>query len=309
MRRERFLAYVRDALGHLDDHLYLDTHPLAEIHGVTMGSSPPGATRRVLLECIRGLRPAPGVPADSPAWRRHRYLELRYLEGKGPGEVARDLNVSPRQCQRDHVEAVEALGSILWARYGDLAASEGRPDETTHGPDLGDRPTERGNTLQSELLRAAEGLGEGPTALGDVIRRVVGVVLDLAREHQVRLKLAVPAGLPPTAVNANVLRHALLSLLSFAIERSGDGLVTISALGVEDAVRLEVAFRPRADDVLRTERAVPGIVGGDDPLVVIRPLLAMQGGRVELASRQGRGCTVSFQLPLAEATTVLVIDD
>ncbi len=310
MDREQFLFCVRDALSHFDDHLYLDTHPLAEFLREATGQSPPGTARRILLDCIRDLRPAADVPHDSPAWRRYRHLWLRYVDGKTPREVAHEINVSQRQCQRDHLEAIEALSSILWARHEDLAGRSGQtPESNDARVNRGDRSVERGSSLESELLRAGRGLAEAPTPVGDVIKQVVTVILDLARDRQVRLKLAVPAGLPPAAVNANALRHVLLSLLSYAVESSDDGLLTISAVGTEDAVRLDVDFRSHADVVATAGRLGSGVVRADDPLFVIKSLVEMQGGRVDITTRPDGEVSVGFHLPLAKVTTVLVIDD
>jgi CheY-like chemotaxis protein len=224
--------------------------------------------------------------------------------------VAQEINVSLRQGQRDHLEAIEALGSILWARYEDLEDRSGltpEPDNVRFS--RGDRSVERGSSLESELLRTGRGLAEAPTPVGDVIKQVVTVILDFARDRQVRLKLALPAGLPPAAVNANALRHVLLSLLSYAVESSDHGILTISAVGTEDAVRLDVAFRSRADSVAIAGSIASGVVRADDPLFVIKSLVEMQGGRVETTVRPGGDVTVSFHLPLAKVTTVLVIDD
>src|SRR5205814_2076040 len=76
---------VRDALAHLHDLPYLQTHPLAE----KIGPSPTPAHMGVwlherLLKAIEALRPDTRVTASSRARRTYDLLSLRYAQDLDP---------------------------------------------------------------------------------------------------------------------------------------------------------------------------------------------------------------------------------
>src|SRR5438874_10319283 len=82
-RRTAFGREVRDALAHLHDLPYLQTHPLARAvrqdvarRGETVGR----VLQRTLRDALERLRPA--AEGRSPrAWRTFEALRLRYVEG------------------------------------------------------------------------------------------------------------------------------------------------------------------------------------------------------------------------------------
>src|SRR5690349_17308176 len=109
-----FERYVQEALEQLYDPAYLLTHPLAMLLVPRSGSESPGHTlTRVLREAIAALKPPRDAPSHSPAWRSYRLLTLRYVEMLRIPQVASELGISPRQCRRDHHDALNALRSIL----------------------------------------------------------------------------------------------------------------------------------------------------------------------------------------------------
>jgi predicted ATPase len=134
---------VRDALRHLYDPVYLQTHPLTrrvrlEDDGgaARRGGAPTDGTalRDRLLEAIAALRP-PGEeppaggergPGVGGAWRRYRLLVLRYAEAREIAAVCRALAVSRREYDREHQQGLEAVVSLLGARWtGATAGGEG----------------------------------------------------------------------------------------------------------------------------------------------------------------------------------------
>src|SRR5437867_3259020 len=75
---------VRDALTHLHDLPYLQTHPLArllELDPATRAPTPGHVLQERLLGAIQRLRPSPDTPPGARAWRTYRLLHLRYVEG------------------------------------------------------------------------------------------------------------------------------------------------------------------------------------------------------------------------------------
>src|SRR5712692_117809 len=115
-----FDVQVQDALDHLFDPAYLLEHPLIEMVVSRNASESSGqALHRTLREAIALLKPSSDAPLHSPAWRAYRYLSLRYVEMLTIGQVARELGISPRQCRRDHHEALSALCATLKNKFAD----------------------------------------------------------------------------------------------------------------------------------------------------------------------------------------------
>ena len=105
---------VRDALLHLYDVTYLQTHALGRGLKVTAGDDASFRGKRllqVLLDAIESLRPVIGAPADSRAWRSYHLLELRYIRGLTVDEAIARLAISKTQYWRDHARALEAVAS------------------------------------------------------------------------------------------------------------------------------------------------------------------------------------------------------
>lgn len=112
-----FTRGVRDALRHLHDPVYLETHPLArQLAAPTDNSLPAGKTlRQVLLHAIAALRPEP-ASVDRRASRLHDLLTLRYVEAHAVDTVAASLAISRREYNREHRQALNAVVSLLRIR-------------------------------------------------------------------------------------------------------------------------------------------------------------------------------------------------
>jgi predicted ATPase len=112
--------HVRDALTHLYDPTYLQTHPLTQLmprepnnHAVRLGK----ALQGYLLAAIEELRPSDEI-AESHAWRSYQLLRLRYVEALEIPAIARQLAVSQSECFRDLRRAVQAIAGIVGERWG-----------------------------------------------------------------------------------------------------------------------------------------------------------------------------------------------
>src|SRR5690242_15120842 len=81
LRRTDFGRDVCDALAHLHDLAYLQTHPLTRRMSAVLpgeGGQTGRVLRAVLLEAIEALRPTVPSASDSHALRGYQILRLRY---------------------------------------------------------------------------------------------------------------------------------------------------------------------------------------------------------------------------------------
>ncbi|HEV8636796.1 MAG TPA: tetratricopeptide repeat protein, partial [Chloroflexota bacterium] len=115
---------VRDALVHLHDLPYLQTHPLAGRVGPAPGARAAASgtiLRRRLLDAVEALHPPAGAAGGSHAWRGYRILVLRYVEALDVEAVREQLALSSSEYYRDHRRALAAVSSLV--RTG-LSAAE-----------------------------------------------------------------------------------------------------------------------------------------------------------------------------------------
>ncbi|MGH2351117.1 MAG: hypothetical protein ACRDJN_05825 [Chloroflexota bacterium] len=139
-----FARQVRDALRHLYDPIYLQTHPLtrfvrqdADTAAGPAGKASPPTDGAALRRCLLDALAAPQPPGESPgdmktgleaeplrgaeagrsAWRRYRLLVLRYEEGHDIAAVCGQLGISRREYEREHRQGLDAVVSLLGARW------------------------------------------------------------------------------------------------------------------------------------------------------------------------------------------------
>ncbi len=110
---------VRDALAHLDDLAYLQTHALARRFQPEPGRSPASAAkllRQALLAAIEAMRPRQGA-TDPHACRAYQSLYLRHVEGRPIPAVLDKLAISRSEYYRVYRRALGAVSSLLQARW------------------------------------------------------------------------------------------------------------------------------------------------------------------------------------------------
>ena len=303
MDREQFAERVHEAIARLNDRPYLQTHPLAGLLRAGHQGGPAGEQlQRLLLEAIDELRPRLGGQPGTPERRRYEYLRLHYVEDLTHEQTAHRLGVSLRQGHRDHHEALANLVDLLWARFrppasaGDATAAQ---RELTRAPQ---------DTLAAELARLGASAGRGPTSLRRALDDAVDTVAELAASGGARIRLSLPADVPELGLDGVVLREALVSLLSYALESAPGGEVQLQAVAGEDRVELAVlASAPRS-----ARPAEGGATGRseDNRLLVAKQLLELQGGALELLSTGGAArLFVRVGLPAVTHSSVLLIDD
>ncbi len=293
--RMGMLAQTRDALGKLYQPAFLQIHPLARmlVPGRPVGERG-AALRELLLDAMQRLRPPHTTAYDAPSWRRYRSLYAFYLEGKGFDEIARDQGVSERQARRDLNRAVEEVRDLLWVRYCEIHEAPTRDEgETERRPEAG--------AVDDEVARIGSLAPGEPVDVVASLRDAVALAARLADRLGTRLTLSIPRSLPAVAVNQTALRQALLSVLGWILDGCPGGGVDVAA--DEAAHWVEVVVEARG---WRPEG--PGGGDGESGLRLGQRLLELQGGRVDVVTRDG-SCRVRLALPSTAVPVVLVVDD
>jgi CheY-like chemotaxis protein len=294
-RHAPFVQDVLECLGRLHDIPYLDTHRLATLVERGRGS----ALQRALMDAIEELRPPAKSfqTAASPAWRQHRYLQLRYVEGSSRVNAIAQLGISARQASRDQDQALRRVADLLWNRYArEQPATAMRPSTTASTA-----------TFEAELSQivAAE---ESNIDLVSTIESVVATVQPLARNQRVRVECDLSDTLPPVAISRTLLRQGLINLLSYVIETRPGATLLIDATDTPRGVGLTLrARRGRGRPLAR-------LSGHESPsteelLEAGRRLLQAARVRVDINWARDGELLLDVVLPTVPRQNVLVIDD
>ncbi len=138
----------------------------------------------------------------------------------------------------------------------------------------------------------------------------LGMLRPLAEKNATRIACDVPANLPEIKADQNACQQILLNLVSNAIKFSpDDGLVSISARQHGRSIRIQVkdngigipaAFmsslgKPfeQADKNLNRKFEGSGL-----GVSVVMGLVELHGGKIDFASTEGKGTTVTLTLPI-----------
>lgn len=178
------------------------------------------------------------------------------------------------------------------------------------------RQAERLELLIREILDASHlDTGRVPLDLGPVrLRELVDdVVAELEAQLEGRqVRIDVDSALPPVNADETKLRQVLVNLLTNAIKYSPGGApVTLEASPASDMVRVAVmdhGIGIKESDMARlfkkfqriadpSTRKVPGSGLG---LYIVKGLVELQGGRMDVTSQYGKGSTFAFTMPVAE---------
>ncbi|MEA2683526.1 MAG: hypothetical protein QOK05_1854 [Chloroflexota bacterium] len=177
------------------------------------------------------------------------------------------------------------------------------------------RQAERLELLIREILDASHiDTGRVPLVLGPVRLRdlVDDVVAELEAQLEGRqVRIDVDESLPPVNADETKLRQVLVNLLTNAIKYSPGGApVTLEASPASDMVRVAVkdhGIGIKESDMARlfkkfqriadpSTRKVPGTGLG---LYIVKGLVELQGGRMDVTSEYGKGSTFAFTMPVA----------
>lgn len=299
-----FNEWVQEALSHLYDHAYLQSHPLSSLLAAGPEGQAVGRTlHRVLFESVEDLKPPRGTPTASAVWRRYNYLFLRYVETLGVAAVATRLGISERQSRRCHREALAAVAELLWGRYSELlrgGVDAGRAeDEATRT---------RAMALRAEVAKVGSARRSAPVEVGEVLGSALATLRPLAQEKGVTIGVGIDEGLPGALVDRGVLRQALLEILLYGLFQWPASRIQIGATGTPGYVEIALSVSRPGEARASAPDAAPTQGPSNDRLAVGRQLLDTQGGRVDVRGSRD-GTTISVSLPAADAATVLLIDD
>ena len=297
--REEFAKWVHDALNELYDSVSLRSHPLAVALRLAPGDPlQRGQTlRREILEAIRMLRPAPGIPARSPDWRMYRILELRYIEGLTPDEVIDRVALSRSHYYHEQGRALEALVSALWGKYQGLhQASAGTPPAS--------QPTHQ-DLLRSEAERlyASPEMQDAVPVMA-LLKDLEGVLERIATVQGVSLRMK--AGHPTMVLPANrvLLRQAILEAAACLLSPAGADALEVATFEEPPSIGIDIVARCSAESAKPSQSAS----GPLTTMETCRQLVATMEGHIETAETDNAR-RVRFAWRAPSPRRLLVIDD
>lgn len=295
LAHDQFLSSLRLALTHLYDPHLLQASPLIEILGLADQPQAASALRRVLVQAIDEMKPAPQVPPQARAWRTYDILFCRYVQQCSQEEVAEQIGISVRHLRREQQMAVDALAHHLQERFHlELAASHVTVEEE-------DAAEEITTPLPEELAWLRQSPPTQPVEIEQALQAALELIRPLATQHTVVIQATLPRTTAAFAVHFVALRQILLGLLMVAVRQAANGRVDIAAEALPQAVEVKIACQ-----------AAPAAraLSADDlsNLDMVRQLVDACGGRLFVdAAAVPFQATVS--LPTLEQIPILVIDD
>jgi two-component system cell cycle sensor histidine kinase PleC len=148
--------------------------------------------------------------------------------------------------------------------------------------------------------------------IGGVIEEVLRLVGPRAAEGKIAILREVEA-MPPFKADKRALKQVFINIMSNAIKFTPEGgTVKISARTEHDRVRLQISDTgigiPQGDieklgrPFEQVENQFTKSRGGSGlGLAISKSLIDLHGGRLVITSREGRGTTVTIELPLQSA--------
>jgi len=278
MEPDDFRKQIKDALEHLYDTAYLETHPL-----LLQFSTQPADSRLtraqklrgLLKEAVEALRPPEGSPTGSPEWRSYLALRYRYVQGSSHGEVESELGISLRQLQRELHKGLDAIAAWLWDKRA--------------APTTGVSETQE---LEQELREWQ--ISRQNCAMQTLVDDTLWMCKPLFEERGISTQTDLPADLAPVFVDATLTRQALFKILR--VLTSTPGTLTIHA----------VEHRTETQLVLTSASRIAFEQNEDWH---IAQMICQQLG-IQLAAHTSDAQTeITFTLPRASQPRVLMIDD
>lgn len=284
-----WIHWTRDALEHIFNvtalRQSLETMPTGECAGGTGSARADDvlALQQRLIRIIEQLKPAPDVPASSLAWRVYNALEYRYIRGLTQSEAAAELNISLRQLRREQDKGIEAVAYLLSRTAPGVS---GRPDQTRRSADA--------QASAWEFLR-----------LDDLLHAVLSLLDPLLNQHNVHVRVCLPAPCPIVWTNRMILRQVLILSLSWAARRAMGRMLEIHARVEQGLARVRVSA---AGDGPET-----GAAYSHGPAPQERDHLIQMAGeidaRIALPDATVPPALFELSLPVSERACLLVVDD
>lgn len=223
------------------------------------------------------MHPPPATPAHAPAWRLHRLLSLRYLDGLTQHEAAAELGIGLRHFKREQQRAIEALDALIF----DLPA-----------------PTDRGH---SPVAPASEPASAGPdlTNLAEVLRAALAVLDPVLTQQDLNVTVSLEDNLPGAQVSPMLARQLVINALGWLIRDTQHERLLVRVCALPGPPRPVVALELEHPLVGRRQTI------GHTLEQLARSARADLS--VEVTPRQTQ--KLVMRLPAAQSRYVLMIDD
>lgn len=294
---DTFALLVRDVLQHFHSPAHLQIQRLVEIW--PWRDQPldtrAQALREVLVDALESLRPDVPVAGGRTESLAYDVLRLRYIECLTPDQVGEALGLSHTSYYRHHRDAMEALVSLLWARYRrEQSAGPATPD----GADVSGADS----LARQEALRVARMSGSQAARVQEAVQDARATVDPLLRQRGIDLVGEIPGDLPTVHVDPVVLRQIVLNALLEALNVAAHGALRLSAGVVGERVTIQIAGLDEGKVRASGRQRMTGIT-------VSQGLLAAYGGRLVFGRDEVGTPSFCISIPCNKAKTVLIIDD
>ena len=291
-----FVRQVADAYQHLYDIVYLRTHPL-----VSALDEPDSRTRKekawalhhLLLDTIAGIDPGEKAPSLSVAWRRHKLMQLRFVDGMEVPAVAEELAISRRTYYREKREAIRAVAELLWDRsLGDRARGEGGSDK---------EPT-RLELVRIEAARASQTARYA--SIRSIIHDATELIQNIVQATSTRMTVHWDSLPDNVMTDRTIMRQLLLGLLTELVDSFSDASINIDAV-VNDS-HASITLTARGTSV---SPGTPEHSERDIEMDLLSELARSHSMQIVPTHRgpMTRGYTLT--VPTEMRTTILVVDD
>ena len=284
---EQFCRELHQVLTHLYDYAYILNHPFCHWWGE---KEEPGITRsqrvrQAILEAIELLNPGPRHSPRAPEARSYQILLQRFVEGKTPLQVSKELGITERQLYRNQKEAIEALGAVLWEEY---ITPQGRdiPQEQPH----------------DQLLNEAERVqtaSDQPVDLAEILLDVAHLLSASKAPPGLSLHLKPPSH--PIVINTSrtLLRQALWQLIEGIVSFPAFQEITIDAQRDDSAAYIQTVISSPESHRLAAHLS--------EHVTVASQILAPLHGSASLQEEESQ-ISIRLQL-LTQQSTILVVED
>ena len=301
INQETFDQWVRDALNHLYDSSSLRYNPLGPLFNRTeqdQACPPEQRIRRVLLEAIQLLRPAQGTPAQSPDWRTHRILLMRFVEGASPDEVMQRLSLSRSHYFHEQSRGLEYLINQLWKTYGSpkLAEINSVPETGLETQRLMEHPL----LLKDEVQILVNNARPEKISLSAMLSEVLEMLSSVIKESHTILEFITNQEVT-LFVDRVMLRQVVINFLIFAIQYAANNHLTLHLSSTEGQARLSMAIN---SDAIKTHPFIkpPGVD-------LAEQIMLAMGGRVAFLDLSLPALHAILEWPIQKPLILLVVDD
>jgi two-component system phosphate regulon sensor histidine kinase PhoR len=150
-----------------------------------------------------------------------------------------------------------------------------------------------------------------PTNALTILKRTISIVENHAKSKSIALNLIIKEGLPDMSADDVRISQVILNLLDNAIKYTpNNGTITISAAQKDSFIQIDIADTgigiaekdmPRLfERFYRVDKARSREQGGTGlGLSIVKHIVQSHGGEIWVESRQGKGSTFSFTIPIA----------